>query len=502
MGRYDYGRVRGRRGGGAIWQWMIIGMVLGLGCAAVFVLGLLTLGFIGIDPEGAGFAGRATQTPRVITATQDVNAPTQTPFIITITPGDSATTQQDTGSTVNPGEGSILVPTATLQPTDTPETQATEAVSTAVPTDTSAVVPPANAAAESGSVPEQLVSVISPLVPVEGGTFNMGTTTAEIAEAVRECVEEGGLCTAALAEDAIPQRATTIDAFQIERTEVSYSQYVAFLNYLLTQGLDHTNGCSAGVVRERCVTTRIEDPNTSVIVFDSANYSLTLNDVANLPVASVTWYGANTYCQTIGRRLPTEAEWERAARGVSGFLYPWGNTWDPALANLGNPDNLDEQPIPVDQNLSGTPILHMAGNVAEWVQDWYNADYYSDPTSSVNPQGPVAGVDKVLRGGSWADRHFFARAVQRVERPPGNDFVWAGFRCVADADDSVPGAAAGGDGGAPDFSTTDPSGEIDPLELGNIGNEDENAGGAPTLPPANSGGNGGIDDIPTLDPGG
>ncbi|PJF33776.1 MAG: hypothetical protein CUN57_01270, partial [Phototrophicales bacterium] len=172
-------------------------------------------------------------------------------------------------------------------------------------------------------VPEVLQSIRSLTVSIPGGTFTMGTTPSEVVQAVEECTtRDAGACVAAYGEDSYPAHPVTLNPFLMETTEVTFAQYVTFLN--VKGPNSHLNGC-AGFP---CIETRNENPD-AVVTFDSANYSI-VETLAEHPVYGVTWYGAREYCEAIGRRLPTEAEWERAARGDDGRIYPWGNTWDNA----------------------------------------------------------------------------------------------------------------------------------------------------------------------------
>jgi formylglycine-generating enzyme required for sulfatase activity len=284
-----------------------------------------------------------------------------------------------------------------------------------------------------GNVPESLqgnVNVIMASVP--RGQFEMGTTAEEIVAAVRQCVEdEGGNCTLEMGADSVPPHTVSVDAFEIEMYEVTYRQYVTFLNALGPGS--HLNGCDGFA----CVQTVRENEN-SIIFFDANENYVVSGPASTQPVAGVTWYGANAYCRSIGRRLPTEAEWEYAARGNTGNIYPWGMTWDPAFARTSiSPDADVVGPFPVGGFFVGASpfgVQDMAGNVAEWVSDWYDAEYYNSPDAiRDNPTGPASGDEKVIRGGSWDAKPFFARSVHRQSLPPTETGLWVGFRCVDDA---------------------------------------------------------------------
>jgi len=204
--------------------------------------------------------------------------------------------------------------------------------------------------------------------------------------------------------DERPAHKVYVDAFSIDVYEVTVGQYAEFLR--------------SGEVRAPL------DWNT-------------MNQSAHQkrPVANVDWADAAAYCKWAGKRLPTEAEWEKAARGTDGRLYPWGNNPPtPLHANYGKVGSHNYETLaPVGTLEAGKSpfgIYDMAGNVWEWVSDWYDSDYYKNSPSQ-NPAGPSMGGFKVIRGGSWTSSPRNLRSADRYWDPPSfRSLYFPGFRCA------------------------------------------------------------------------
>lgn len=194
---------------------------------------------------------------------------------------------------------------------------------------------------------------------------------------------------------------------------------------LLAFWVDQTEVTNA--MYEKCVEAKACPPP-----FVGINPFYGKSKYANYPVVYVTWDNADAYCQWAGRRLPTEAEWEKAARGTDGRIYPWGN--DPPDESRANFDLNLGAPLPVDRYpLGASPYgaLNMAGNVREWVADWFHEFYYI-VSPRENPPGPPSGEHKSLRGGSYLDGYSEIRVFNRFDHEPLSPGINRGFRCVSD----------------------------------------------------------------------
>ncbi|MFN8380440.1 MAG: SUMF1/EgtB/PvdO family nonheme iron enzyme [Anaerolineales bacterium] len=173
-----------------------------------------------------------------------------------------------------------------------------------------------------------------------------------------------------------------------------------------------------------CVQEGVCDKPSNGINGDS-NY-------ANYPVANVNWFQAKTYCGWRNAGLPTEAQWEKAARGVDGGNYPWGEKIDCSKTNLGRCKSESTEVGSYLEGVSPYGVYDMVGNVWEWVADWYSEDYYQNSPSK-NPLGPDSGKDRVVRGGSFYD--YVERVSYRLVLDPVNFSIYSGvgFRCASNS---------------------------------------------------------------------
>lgn len=267
------------------------------------------------------------------------------------------------------------------------------------------------------------------MVVIPAGPFTMGSSAQDVARGVSECRARAkpgieSRCEAWFHAER-PQHQVVLDAFAIDRHEVSNARFEKFVAATGHRTTAERDG-SGWVRREKDGAWTWEDVKGATW---RAPGGLGTSATPTHPVVQVSWGDASAYCAWAGGRLPTEAEWEKAARGADGRRYPWGNEWDATRANARH---ALKGTAAVGSHPSGASPYgahDMAGNVWEWTADWYAPDYYalSPPR---NPKGPATGDQRVLRGGSWINEHFFLVPSHRVEGKPGARASNLGFRCA------------------------------------------------------------------------
>ncbi len=232
-------------------------------------------------------------------------------------------------------------------------------------------------------------------VRVPAGEFLMGSDPAKNKEAHN---------------DELPQHRVCLSEFYIGKYPVTNTQYAAFVE------------ATGYEVQKEWIKTKKE-----------GSYPV---GGENHPATYVIWYDAVAFCNWFSQEsghiisLPTEAEWEKAARGTDGRTYPWGQGIDSTRANYWGKEK-GKETTPVDAHPAGISpygALDMAGNIWEWINDWYDADYYAKSPAE-NPTGPQDTGSKVVRGGSWHYVENYIRTAYRDEYLPGNRSYNMGFRC-------------------------------------------------------------------------
>ncbi len=233
-----------------------------------------------------------------------------------------------------------------------------------------------------------------------------------------------------------PQHEVRLDGFYIDTTEVSNEQYAAFLNEI--RAPEGKEGEIWGWVVLRSDLQYPERARwwPSEVFFSKGKYKVTPGFEKN-PIITISWHGARTYCEYYGKRLPTEAEWEKAARGgLEGKRFPWGDEYPTAGATFNRVWRNNEEPAPTTPVASYAPngygIYDMAGNVWEWCEDGFDPGYYAR-SKNKNPRGGNDKFRKVLRGGSWFNPPGFIRVAQRNFGHAEGLMDAIGFRCAMDA---------------------------------------------------------------------
>ncbi len=280
------------------------------------------------------------------------------------------------------------------------------------------------------------------MVSVPAGEFQMGLTEDQYQEALTTC-EASGMSQSNcqdLISNEIPGHTVYLDAFLIDQTEVTQAQFEQFVN---------DSGYKTDAEKQNLGFV-FDFESVKWVGFPETDWKnpggpwTDRNVLGNYPAAQISWNDAAAYCEWAGRRLPTEAEWEKAARGTDGRLYPWGNQAlaanllnfaDKSLKSGWSDNNIDDGyafTSPVGSYPDGASpygALDMAGNVGEWVADWYGETYYTE-TATKNPTGPTSGEFRVLRGGSWLYSGYFARTTSRAYDAVTNHYHNVGFRCA------------------------------------------------------------------------
>jgi len=206
--------------------------------------------------------------------------------------------------------------------------------------------------------------------------------------------------------DEMPQRKVFLNAFHIDKYSTTVGRFAKYLE-----------------------ATGADPPEYWNMVNVTAD--------ADYPVVGVDWDQAQAYCKWAGKRLPTEAEWEKAARGMDGRKHPWGNDPpSPQFANVGRGGTFGytkslEKVGTYEAGKSPYGVYEMIGNVWQWMADWYDRSYYQNAPEK-NPKGPEKGEFKVIRGGSWAKVPLVVRVAARHRAAPTSQTTSIGFRCAKD----------------------------------------------------------------------
>lgn len=243
----------------------------------------------------------------------------------------------------------------------------------------------------------------SEMTYIPAGTFLYGS---------REDDKEAG-------SDEKPQRSIHLSGYYIDVYPVTNAQYCLFLNERRPDRKNLENWIGIGKEGYRGERNRIGQKSDRYSV--EAGYE-------RHPVIMVSWYGAEAYAEWAGKRLPTEAEWEKAARGTDGRRYPWGDAFDESRCNFAEKFKGATAVDRFPQGIGPYGCFDMAGNVWQWVADWFGDRSQIEGT---DPQGPTKGTIRVIRGGSWINGAVFCRSAFRGRYDPANRYDYLGFRLAS-----------------------------------------------------------------------
>jgi formylglycine-generating enzyme len=267
------------------------------------------------------------------------------------------------------------------------------------------------------------------MVQIAAGAFSMGEEASGRHDVLlRECRAHNGEAACRFLKAEIPRHTVALDSYFLDRYEVTngwFEHFVAVTGYR-TRAEEYGSSQLRQRTDGKWVNSWVagaswKAPLGPGSAFDSLH-----------PVRHVSWEDAKAYCTWMARRLPTEAEWERAARGTDSRPYPWGSDLGKDFASFANAAGAWNGTTEVGRFTSGrspSGLYDMAGNVAEWVADYYAQDYYRTSPSQ-NPLGPPSGTDRVVRGGAWDQDLLGLRVTSRFSAAPYLTFGDVGFRCA------------------------------------------------------------------------
>jgi len=317
----------------------------------------------------------------------------------------------------------IVVDVPTNQSTQISVTTRIFTTTIVVPTDTQ-ISPSAVPILDIGSTQiSEVDSMVMVFIPA--GDYLMGSTDIIINRLIIICEEEqfySSACPILSWESEKPKHQIFLDSYWIDQTEITNQMYTDFLNSISFKGGTNSNW--------------FDENSTYTKIHAKSGLWEPVDGYKNHPMIEVTWYGAQSYCDWAGRRLPTEAEWEKAGRGSGGNTYPWGDKIGCLYSNYWSDDGRcigDTTEVGAYEfGKSSFGVYDMAGNGWEWVEDWFSIDYYSISPQN-NPFGPLTGSEKVLRGGSFNALDYQLRVTSRYNMNPESTKFDIGFRCAGDA---------------------------------------------------------------------